>query len=122
MPIKYSNTGIYAHDGSAPAGTVGGFFRISGQEGIFGITNFHVVEKNGTCNLNDPVFPLRSRNPLGGLMYWFELETGSRLIYFDLALFKVNTDAFRPVWNVPVSGYADAREVRQAQLIADHQT
>jgi len=115
MPLVLSNSSIYANGPSAQSGCVGGFFTLPGSQDVFGITNFHVVEKGGIGTLNAPIFKLGSVAKIGLLEYWYQLDTHN-VNYFDMALFAIDKAVATPVWNVAVGGWADANNAVQVQL------
>lgn len=115
MDILNSNTQIYVNNQTGQPGTVGGFFKIRGEKGIFGITNFHIVESNGKASLDSPVFKVGTTDQIGALDSWYSPDA-TTINYFDLALFSVDQGVVQPKWNIPITGIADANDVQQVQL------
>lgn len=115
MPVKLvmSNTTI-SPETAGSIGTVGGFFTVGQNTDVYGITNFHVVQKNGTATVNDPVYDSSMLYQIGELESWYKLN--QTLNYFDLALFKVDMTAVLPKWNRKVGGFADACYVNHVEL------
>ncbi|HWK03662.1 MAG TPA: hypothetical protein VNS58_08520 [Puia sp.] len=121
MSALFNNSYIYANGPNSQYGSVGGFFTLGGNsQDVFGITNYHVVEKDGSATEDAPVFRRGSTQLIGRLKYWFELEPGEGLNFFDLALFNVNKAAIQPLWNLPVSGFAEAATVSQVQMVMNN--
>ena len=114
LPVS-SNQSIYANDPNSQAGSVGGFFRLPASAGIYGITNFHVVEKGGMATLDAPIFRNGGQTQIGKLKYWYELEN-DRVNFFDMALFEIDQTVVSPSWIIPVGGWADANAVDEVQL------
>jgi hypothetical protein len=117
MTRLFNNTNIYANGPSSQFGCVGGFFTLPDDSEVYGITNFHVVEKDGQASLDAPIFKRGTKSQIGQLKYWYELETGEGLNYFDMALFKVDQTNVSPSWNMGISGFADAGSADQVQLV-----
>lgn len=114
-PLLFSNTGIFANDASGQDGTVGGFFTLPDSPGIYGITNFHVIEQGGTATQDAAIFQQGTGIQIGTLERWY-LPTTTGLNRLDLALFLVDQSVMTPTWNTQVSGFADANSVTSVQL------
>lgn len=97
MTVLNSSTQIFANDDSG-VGTVGGFFKFK-DEGIFGITNNHVIANANDCNIGDAVFQFGTNQLIGTLQHWVTLES-AKVNYLDIALFKLD-DSVVINWVLP---------------------
>jgi hypothetical protein len=115
MISLFNNTNIFANNMNGQIGTIGGFFQFSGDNTIYGITNFHVVEIGGTASVGAPLFQKGSGLQIGTLQYWYQPKQGVSN-YFDMALFAIDPSAISPAWNSPVGGFADANSATDVQI------
>ncbi len=97
MGLLNSSTQIFANNDSG-VGTVGGFFKFK-DEGIFGITNNHVIANANDCNIGDAVYQYGTNALIGTLQHWVTLES-SKVNYLDIALFKLY-DSVQLNWVLP---------------------
>jgi hypothetical protein len=98
--IKNSSQ-VYANAKSG-LGTVGGFFKFPGDNGVYGITNNHVIANANKCHVGDPIYLFGDDDPpmIGTLQYWVTLDA-NKINYLDIALFKL-AEGFEAGWLLPV--------------------
>jgi len=92
----YSNSIIRRID-SDNYGRVGAFFKFPNDNGIYGISNNHVIANLNQCNIGDVICDI-DNNPVGTLSDWINLDSN---IYnnAEFALFKLNMDII-PAYNL----------------------
>lgn len=81
-------------------GTLGGIFTVQNQDGLFGLSNNHVIADTNNAPQNAPV-QFFNEGEVGKLFRYINLKDPPEVNYMDAAIFKFNEN-IEPTWSPAV--------------------